>query len=305
MKKLYILLFVAFTGVSFGQASITALNTPYSENFDGMTPTGTTLPTNWNAIKTAGNAPLTMAVTDGASNSGNVYNVGTTASADRAFGSIASGTTTPVFGMSFINNTGNQVTELNISLRVEQWRTGDNVVNEAVGFSYSTDATSLSTGTWINVTNLNLNEILTTSTTSAAVDGNAAGNNALLNSTVNINTPWANGTTLWIKWADSNAVGGDSLLAIDDFSFKATSSSLSASAFSLENLKIFVNNNNLFVTSNSTDDKQVNVYNMQGKEVVNSVSTGSGINVSDLASGIYIVKVTENGVSETRKIAIK
>lgn len=80
---------------------------------------------------------------------------------------------------------------------------------------------------------------------------------------------------------------------------------LSTSSFAMENLKVFVNNNNLFVTTNTTDDKQVNVYNMQGREVVNTTTAGAGINVSDLASGIYIVKVTENGISESRKIAIK
>lgn len=92
-------------------------------------------------------------------------------------------------------------------------------------------------------------------------------------------------------------------VSFDQFSVTST---LSSSSFNtIENLKVFVNNSNLFVTTNTSDDKQVNIYNMQGREVVNTITSGAGINVSDLASGIYIVKVTENGISETRKIAIK
>ncbi|UGS23425.1 T9SS type A sorting domain-containing protein [Flavobacterium channae] len=315
MKKLYTLLFVALTGVAFGQASITALNTPYTENFDGMTPTGTTFPTNWSAIRAAGsgtaNQTLTMAITDGTANSGTVYNVGTTGNSDRAFGSIASGSTVPAFGMSFTNNTGDQITEFNIALKIEQWRTGSlDTANEVMLFSYSTNATNLSDGTWINATNLNINEILTSTTASAAVDGNATGNNANLNGTVNISsTPWANGSTLWIKWLDDNAAGNDSLLAIDDFSFSATSNVLSSSSFnSIDGLTMYPNplkGDTLFLTSTANADMSVQIYDVLGKEVVNSKVMNNTVNVSGLNAGVYIVKVTEEGKTATRKLVIQ
>ncbi|MFH4963491.1 T9SS type A sorting domain-containing protein [Gaetbulibacter sp. M235] len=232
MKKLYILLFsILISGLSFGQASITALNNAYSENFDGMTSLGTTFPTNWTAIRAAGsgtlNQVLTMAVTDGATTSGNIYNVGTASAPDRAFGSLASGTTVPAFGMSFINNTGDQITQFNIALLVEQWRSGSsNSVNEVLAFSYSIDATGLDNGTWVTASTLDINEILTTTTAAAAVDGNLPANQAAMNVTVTMSSPLVNGGTLWIKWVDTNDSGSDGILAIDDFSFTATSSAL-------------------------------------------------------------------------------
>jgi len=315
MKKIYTLLFFVFTSLSFGQASITALNVAYTENFDGMTATGTTFPTHWNAIRASGtgtaNQVLTMAVTDGAANTGTVYNVGTTSAADRAFGSIASGSTVPAFGMSFTNNTGDQITEFNIALTVEQWRTGSiETVNEVMAFSYSIDATNLDNGTWINATNLNINEILTTTTASAAVNGNTSGNNASLDGTVNISSnPWANGTTLWIKWTDDNAAGNDSLLAIDDFSFKATSDVLSSSSFNaIEGLKMYPNpltGNTLHITSTANANMTVQVFDILGKEILKSNVINSTINVSGLNTGVYIVKITEEGKTATRKLVIQ
>lgn len=314
MKKIYSLLFIALTGASFGQGSITALNSPYTENFDGMTPTGTTFPTNWTAIRAAGtgtaNQVLTMAVTDGAANSGTVYNVGTSAATDRAFGSIASGSTVPGFGISFTNNTGNQITEFNITMLVEQWRTGSlDTANETMSFSYSTDATSLSTGTWTVATQLNINEILTTTTASAAVDGNLSANQATVNGTVNISsTPLAAGGTLWIKWIDDNAAGNDSLLAIDNFTFNATSSVLSSRDFnSIENLKMYPNpaKNNLFIETALNSDINVSVVDMLGKEVVNAKVVNNTVNISNLTSGIYIVKITEEGKTSTKKLIIE
>jgi hypothetical protein len=314
MKKIYSLAFLLGTILTFGQVSINALNSPYNENFDGMTPTGTAFPTNWSAIRASGsgtaNQVLTMAVTDGSANSGNVYNVGTTAATDRAFGSIASGSTVPGFGMSFINNTGNQITVFNITLLVEQWRTGSlDTANETMSFSYSTDATSLFTGTWTTATELNIAEILTTTTASAAVDGNLVANQATVNGTINISSaPLAAGGTLWIKWVDDNAAGNDSLLAIDNFTFTATSSVLSAHNFnSIENLKMYPNptKNNLFIETALNGDINVSIVNMLGKEVVNANVVNNTVNVSNLTSGIYIVKITEEGKTSTKKLIIE
>ena len=53
------------------------------------------------------------------------------------------------------------------------------------------------------------------------------------------------------------------------------------------------------------EDNKVNMKIVMEESEYASVSNNERINVSDLASGIYIVKVTENGISETRKIAIK
>ena len=196
----------------------------YNENFNGMGSAGTIYPNGWTAIRYAGsgtaNATLAVVVTDGSANSGAVYNVGTTTANERAFGSLASGSTVPRFGASFSNNTGTSITSLTLAGVMEQWRVGDNAVVEVVAFEYSTDATDLQTGTWTPITNFDLVEKRTTTTVAAAVDGNLPENQTGINASINL--AWSSGSTLWIRWSDVNATGADALLAIDDLSITAS-----------------------------------------------------------------------------------
>lgn len=202
---------VAFTGAT------------YNQNFDGFLPTGTAYPDGWTGIRLAGsgtlNATLTPAVQADNSNSGTTYNAGAVTGAtntDRAIGSISSGSTVPAFGAAFTNQSGAAISQLTLAGRAEQWRSGDNAVVEALAFEYSTDATSLSTGTWTAVTGLDIRELATTATTAATLNGNDAANSAAITATFPIT--WAAGSTIWIRWKDTNDAGADALLALDDFS---------------------------------------------------------------------------------------
>ena len=230
MKKIYSFLLTLMIGVcSYGQITISALNTPYTQNFDAMGATGTTYPTDWTGIRAAGsgtaNQVLNPVVTDGTSNSGAVFNIGTTSANDRALGSLASGTTIPAFGATFKNTLGGLISKISISGIMEQWRTGtDATTTENLTFSYSLDATSLNTGVWTTVSGLNLVEKLITTTTSAAVDGNLAANKTSISSDISL--AWANNSNLWIKWTDANEAGSDGAYAIDDFSLTATETSI-------------------------------------------------------------------------------
>ena len=230
MKKIYSFLLTLMIGVcSYGQITISALNTPYTQNFEAMGATGTTYPTDWTGIRAAGsgtaNQVLNPVVTDGTSNSGAVFNIGTTSANDRALGSLASGTTIPAFGATFKNTSGGLISKISISGIMEQWRTGtDATTTENLTFSYSLDATSLNTGVWTTVSGLNLVEKLITTTTSAAVDGNLAANKTSISSDISL--AWANNSNLWIKWTDANEAGSDGAYAIDDFSLTATETSI-------------------------------------------------------------------------------
>ncbi len=73
----------------------------------------------------------------------------------------------------------------------------------------------------------------------------------------------------------------------------------------ISGLKVYANNNNLYVTSDSNESKNVMVYNILGKNVVKTTVTSQAINVADLSSGIYIVKVTENGKTNTVKVVLQ
>lgn len=299
MKKLYSLAIVLASTLAFGQISLTAQGTAYAENFDGMGPTGTTLPTGW--VSTA----PTVVVSNGSSNSGAIYNAGTTGAADRALGTLGSNSLTPIFGASFTNNTGSAITSLNISYMAEQWRTGSSsTANEVVAFSYSTDATSLTTGTWTPVTELDLNEILTTTTTSGQVDGNLPANRASKSATISgLNI--ANNTTFWIKFADDNAVGSDGMYAVDDFSLTPSAGTLSVIDSKSTKAINFVKNS--FVKNNEivfgSDVKDVKVFNMFGQLVKEaSVQQNGTVSVAELPKGNYIVTGTVNNQPVSQKV---
>lgn len=308
MKKLYTLSTILLASICFGQTPIGLINSiPYIETFDGMGATQMDFIPGWSAINVNNNAPLTMGVTNGNAATGNIYNVGTTNATDRAFGTLADATVTPAFGAVFQNNTGNTVTKIAIKTKMEQWKeSGNNAVNEKIAFSYSFDATSLSDGNWTTVPSLDLNEKLTSATTNLAVDGNLVANYTNpTQSTITLN--WPDGANLWIKWTDTNDAGANGLYAIDDF-ILSISEILGVPQNQISGLNIYPNpvtNGTLYITSDSDETKSVVIYDILGKEVLNSATSNGSINVSNLKRGVYIAKISEDGKTDTKKIVIQ
>ncbi len=74
----------------------------------------------------------------------------------------------------------------------------------------------------------------------------------------------------------------------------------------IEGLNIFPNpaDDVLNITSNSTADKIVQLFDLTGKKVLD-VTTVSQVNVSTLKAGIYVAKINEAGKTATRKVIIK
>ena len=63
--------------------------------------------------------------------------------------------------------------------------------------------------------------------------------------------------------------------------------------------------NTLFITSTANAEMNVKIYNVLGKEVLSTKVNNTSVDVSNLASGVYIVKVTEEGKTATRKLVIQ
>ncbi len=61
----------------------------------------------------------------------------------------------------------------------------------------------------------------------------------------------------------------------------------------------------LNVTSTNFEEKEVEIYNVLGKVVLSSKVINSQVNVSNLAAGLYVVKVTEAGKTSSRKLVIE
>jgi endonuclease I len=226
MKKIYsLIVFTFFTFVTFGQVSITATGTAFTQDFNTLANTGTTnalatLPVGWTFLETGTGANTTYAADNGTGNSGNTFSYGTTASTERALGGLLSGSVTTTLGASFTNNTGVNINSLTITYTGEQWRLGTASRADRLDFSYSTNATSLTTGTYTAETTLNF-IAPTTSGALGAIDGNATANKTTISSTIT-GLSIAPGTTFWIKWSDFNATSADDGLGIDDFSISAT-----------------------------------------------------------------------------------
>jgi hypothetical protein len=295
--------------------SITS-GTPYSENFDGMGTTTATYPAGWAGIRYAGtgaaNGALTPAVLTSTSNSGTVYSAGplTGTATDRAIGTLASGSTAPAFGAAFVNNTGATVTTLTMAAREEQWRIGGSTpaVTENVVFEYSLDATNLNSGTtatWVAVPSMDLPELAVTSNTAGPLDGNATGNfKAITGVLTNLN--WPVGTTLWIRWRDTDDSGSDGLYAVDDFTMTTGSTTLSSQNKALQNaLGVFPNpaTNRLTLRMGKEGvGAAVEIFNALGQRVQQAKATQEELtlDVSALRAGVYTVRFTTNGGTATR-----
>lgn len=65
-----------------------------------------------------------------------------------------------------------------------------------------------------------------------------------------------------------------------------------------------VTGNVLHIATANSGEKAVAIYDVLGKQVVNTVTTDA-VNVAGLNSGVYIVKITEAGATATKKLVIK
>ncbi|WP_308131048.1 T9SS type A sorting domain-containing protein [uncultured Flavobacterium sp.] len=89
--------------------------------------------------------------------------------------------------------------------------------------------------------------------------------------------------------------------------FSVEDMSLGVKENNIAGLKVYPNpvtNGKLFITSDANVEKTVAIYDVLGKQVVNTTATES-VNVSNLKGGVYIVKITEEGKTATRKLVIK
>lgn len=217
---------LAAAGPVSAQVSLTTLGAPYAQDFNTLAASGTTntaVPAGWAFLETGTSANATYAASTGSDNGGNTYSYGASGNGERAFGGLQSGSVNPFLGASFTNDTGATIDTLAIAFTGEQWRIGNTAAarDDRLEFEYSTDATSLSTGSWTAVTALNFTNPIKTAATAGALDGNLPANRTAVSASITGLTI-ASGTTFWIRWKDLNASGADDGLAIDDFSLTPT-----------------------------------------------------------------------------------
>lgn len=143
----------------------------------------------------------------------------------------------------------------------------------------------------------------------------------------NIAQLWINPTTM----ADTSILGEDRAdpgVSVNQFALRQSDSSenegilvdnlvisqtfseltLSNSEFEVAEFSIYPNpvtSGFVNITSNQAESLAIEVYDILGKQVKSETITNNRLDVSNLGTGIYIVKLTQNGASVTKKLVIR
>lgn len=209
--------------LSKSQISIQNYQLPYYQNFNTLANTGiynSSLPAGWSFLESGSNGNIYYSPNNGTNFSSNTYSFGSVGSTERALGSIMNSNVASKYGARFINNTGGTITQFTIEYTGEQWNLGSAGRHDSLDFQYSTDATTINNGTWIDLNALDFIGPVSTGI-GRPLDGNLPENRIQVSAVIEgLYLP--TGSTISFRWVDAPAVGTDDGLAIDDFSITAS-----------------------------------------------------------------------------------
>ena len=76
----------------------------------------------------------------------------------------------------------------------------------------------------------------------------------------------------------------------------------------IEGLNLYpnpVSNGKVFITSKNDLDKEIIIFDVLGKKVLQTTMSSKELNVSNLSPGVYIIKIDEEQATATRKLIVK
>ncbi len=76
----------------------------------------------------------------------------------------------------------------------------------------------------------------------------------------------------------------------------------------IEGLSLYpnpVSNGKVYITTKNDFDKEIIIFDVLGKKVMQTMLSSRELNVSNLMSGVYIIKINEKDASATRKLIIR
>jgi hypothetical protein len=99
-------------------------------------------------------------------------------------------------------------------------------------------------------------------------------------------------------------------VSFDNISFSSPGATLlSSSSFnSIAGLKLYpnpVSNGTLFIETAANAENTVTVFDVLRKQVLKTISSENEINVSELNAGVYVVKISEEGKTATKKLVVR
>jgi hypothetical protein len=89
---------------------------------------------------------------------------------------------------------------------------------------------------------------------------------------------------------------------------KNDGTTLSTKGFTTTNFSIYpnpVSNGTVTIKTTSNDVVNVSVFNVLGKQVISKELTNDTLDVSQLSTGLYLIKLTQNGASTTKKLVVE
>ena len=92
------------------------------------------------------------------------------------------------------------------------------------------------------------------------------------------------------------------------FSMAASAQERPNADTSIEGLAFYpnpVSNGKIYITSKSSMSKEITIFDVLGKSVLNTELNSKELNVSSLSPGVYIIKIREGEATATRKLIVK
>lgn len=110
-----------------------------------------------------------------------------------------------------------------------------------------------------------------------------------------------------------NATTGTGNVEIDELRLNTTwadvtSPALKVNSNTIAGLSVFPNpvkNGVFYINTDANAERTVTVFDVLGKQVLNVTTSESAINVNNLTSGVYMVQISEEGNTATKKLVIE
>jgi hypothetical protein len=76
----------------------------------------------------------------------------------------------------------------------------------------------------------------------------------------------------------------------------------------IEGLSLYpnpVSNGKVYISSKNDLEKEIIIFDVLGKKVLQTMLNAKELNVSNLSPGVYIIKISEDNASATRKLIVR
>jgi hypothetical protein len=92
------------------------------------------------------------------------------------------------------------------------------------------------------------------------------------------------------------------------FSFAQTTETKVPTHGTIEGLTMYpnpVSNGKLYISSSKNLPKDIEIFDVLGKKIYTTSLFGKAMDISRLNIGVYIIKITENNITVTRKFVVR